>query len=116
MPDEQRPSFLLLESVVQEKLLHRDIELGTTQSKSTIPKLDRRIFTCCTKSEPVAYSVSIPTANPNIAHLHNQIIIHPITTIVWITQDDNKQICLISDLCELYKASFSIDISQENQM
>lgn len=40
-------------------------------SKSTIPKLDRRIFSCWTKLAPVAYSVSSPTANPNIAHLQN---------------------------------------------
>lgn len=45
-----------------------------SHSRSTIPKLERRIFTWSTKSEPVAYSVSIPTAKPNIAHLFDQ---HP---------------------------------------
>lgn len=43
-----------------------------SHSRSTIPKFERRILTWSTKSEPVAYSVSIPTAKPNIAHLLNR--------------------------------------------
>lgn len=52
------------------QLMH-NLMLNKYYSKSTIPKLERRIFSCWTKSEPVAYSVSNPTANPNIAHLCN---------------------------------------------
>ena len=49
------------------------------QFKSTIPKLGRRIFSCWTESEPVAYSVSKPTANPNIANLQDtQTDLNPI--------------------------------------
>jgi len=44
----------------------------SNHSRSIIPKLERRIFTWSTKSEPVAYSVSNPTAKPNIAHLFDQ--------------------------------------------
>jgi hypothetical protein len=58
---------------IKEDILYFRLNITTPnisdQSKSTIPKLERRIFICSTKSEPVAYSVSIPTANPNIAHL-----------------------------------------------
>ena len=35
------------------------------------------IFSWSTKSDPVAYSVSNPTAIPNIAHLENKIEEHP---------------------------------------
>ncbi len=38
-----------------------------------MPKLEIIILSCSTKLEPVAYSVSNPTAIPNIAHLNPPI-------------------------------------------
>ncbi|KAG6547373.1 hypothetical protein Mapa_010821 [Marchantia paleacea] len=42
------------------------------QSTSAIPRFETIIFSCSIKSDPVAYSVSNPTAIPNMVHLHNR--------------------------------------------
>lgn len=74
-----RISTMITEVAVRERERERQQVAGggafemplENQSRSTIPKLERRILTWSTKSDPVAYSVNIPTANPNIAHLLN---------------------------------------------
>lgn len=57
-----------------------------SHSKSIIPKFKSMIFTWSTKSEPVAYSVNIPTAKPNIAHLQHQHPQNQLQTVsIWMS-------------------------------
>jgi hypothetical protein len=57
---------------IPQKQLYIYTQNNKTQSRSAMPKLEIIILSCSTKLEPVAYSVSNPTAIPNIAHLNPQ--------------------------------------------